>query len=187
MTAGMPIGIGSQPFPGSSCTAKGFWGEEVAPNGPLSSPVPSRRCLGSQAVLKRLLRAHVLNRVPMHAQNSPSFADYNSQYPPALRFLGVVVLESNCSKVSSEKKAIKLDSKFCSQMGFFFKKLKPSPSRSYSRSLSKSSCTGHRPAVPVGEEPQPRQGGLHPSQLSEDAAHGSHHYAGDDQPHLISG
>lgn len=44
---------------------------------------------------------------------------------------------------------------------------------------------GHRAAVAVRPGPEPRQGGLHPGQLPQDAAHGPHHHARHDQPRTI--
>lgn len=44
---------------------------------------------------------------------------------------------------------------------------------------------GHRAAVPVCPEPEPCQGGLHPSQLPEDAAHGPDDHARHDQPSTV--
>lgn len=41
---------------------------------------------------------------------------------------------------------------------------------------------GHCAAVTVGQEPEPCQGGLCAGQLPQDAAHGSDHHAGHDQP-----
>ena len=44
---------------------------------------------------------------------------------------------------------------------------------------------GHRAAVTVRPGPEPRQGGLHPGQLSQDAAHGPDGHAGHDQPRAV--
>nr|XP_058139348.1 sodium/mannose cotransporter SLC5A10 isoform X1 [Dasypus novemcinctus] len=44
---------------------------------------------------------------------------------------------------------------------------------------------GHRAAVAVGPRPEPRQGGLHPRRLPQDAPHGSHGHARHDQPRAL--